>query len=789
MRQTRTPKMLIQNAGLLPAAAMIATLGMGASVLAQNGAKPDAKAQTEKPKVAVSEHMTVDIHVKDESIGNVMELLSIQSQRNIILSRNVQGKVSADLYNVTFDEALDAILNVNGFIYEKKGNFIYVRTLEEQREIEKSRSRRVVKIIRLSYLNATDAAEFVKPMLSQGGEIKTTAKTENFVIPENTPTGKNDYALGDALAVFDQEENIAQIEKLLLELDTRPAQVLVEATILETKLNEENAFGVDFSIIGDLKFTDFTNIGGPRRAADSIIRGGTGATGGFSPPDNGGQAIGSTAGNTQDGKATFKVGVVSDFAAVFARLLDDVSDTTVLSNPKLLALNRQPSRVLVGQRVGYLNTTATETSTTQTVEFLDTGTQLYFRPFVSRDGTEIRMELKPQVSSATIRDAGNGQGGIVSIPDETTQEIVTNVIVKDGSTIVLGGLFVEDTFAQRRQVPVLGDIPIIGAAFRGHDDRTARRELIFLIRPSIVNDTAMAMAGVDVQKDIERLRAGQRQGTLPWSREKMTSSLNVEAEEAARAGDSNRALWLLNRSLSLNPRQQDAIAVRDRITSLREQWPDRAIMESAVHGEMRKHLERIMPMENAPNLVPEGSVDFPKMPVEPAASGAHQGETNGQPGSLSAGIVNFEPEPTLAPVAEPIVVAAEPAASTLPSPIDPALAGEFDPNIFANIFAHVPGAFGLQPAPSGQPVEQASVLNPFTPAQPLSLDSTNLGLNPGNPAPAQAAASGPGWSIFSFFMNPKAQPMARAKNAPQNPLPVAPVVTNVDENASGEQNK
>jgi type IV pilus assembly protein PilQ len=101
-----------------------------------------------------------------------------------------------------------------------------------------------------------------------------------------------------------------------------------------------------------------------------------------------------------------KIGIVSNDVAVFLRVLDEVSDTTVVSNPKVLALNRQPARVLVGRKVGYLNTTSTDTATTQTVEFLDTGTQLYFRPFVSNDGI-IRMELRPAVSEAAIRTASD----------------------------------------------------------------------------------------------------------------------------------------------------------------------------------------------------------------------------------------------------------------------------------------------------------------------------------------------------------------------------------------------
>src|SRR5205085_2434138 len=107
------------------------------------------------------------------------------------------------------------------------------------------------------------------------------------------------------------------------------------------------------------------------------------------------------------------------------------------------------------------------------------GTQLYFRPFVTNEGM-IRMELKPQVSEAQIRDSRDSNGGAITIPDEITNELVTNVIVGDGQTVVLGGLFKEQTQTTRRQVPFLGDIPIVGLAFRGNEDSTVRSEVIFL---------------------------------------------------------------------------------------------------------------------------------------------------------------------------------------------------------------------------------------------------------------------------------------------------------------------
>src|SRR5262249_36605626 len=162
--------------------------------------------------------------------------------------------------------------------------------------------------------------------------------------------------------------------------DTRPAQVLVEATILQTTLNEANAFGIDFSIIGDLDFSDFVNIGGPLRAVDGLISGNGSASGGSSsgsgsgsrsgpgsgpgsgsgsgggsrgvalPSDGRGGAITSSAGHTS-GPGTLKMGLVYNDVAAFLKVLDEVSDTTILSRPNILTLNRQSARVLVGRKV------------------------------------------------------------------------------------------------------------------------------------------------------------------------------------------------------------------------------------------------------------------------------------------------------------------------------------------------------------------------------------------------------------------------------------------------------
>ncbi len=571
-------------------------VAQGAAALALFAGTPIALAQSgvgdaaDSKDVFVSEFDLVNLTVRDEDLTTVLQMLSMQSQRSIVATQNVSGRVTANLYSVTFGEALDAILLYNGFGYYEEGNTIFVMPIEEIQAREAARMRRVSRVVALNYLNAVDAAQFASPLLSSGGTITTIGATPDFSMGSDLPTGKDNYAAEARLVINDFEDNIEVIRELLASLDTRPAQVLVEATILQSSISEANAFGIDFSILGGLDFADFTDIGGPLRVVDGLITGGSGAVdgngggvGGAIPDDGRGVGIGSTVGNTQ-GNAGFKVGVVNDSFAVFMRLLDEVGDTTIISNPKVLTLNRQPASVQVGRRVGYLSTTTTDTASTQTVEFLETGTQLFFRPFVTNEGF-IRMELRPRVSQPIIRTVSDGAGRTLTIPDEDTSQLVTNVLVRDGQTIVLGGLFTERTASTRRQVPFVGDLPLLGAAFRGHSDTTDRAEIIFMITPTILNDQILIEQGERAKELVHNTRAGAREGLLPWSRERQSSQLLIEAERLASQGRTDQALNRVQRSLSLNPNQPEAIGLRTRLMNEQAHWPTRSLLNEIIHEE------------------------------------------------------------------------------------------------------------------------------------------------------------------------------------------------------------
>lgn len=557
-----------------------ATKPSSASTLKMKPISTDSRPQLPQGQtVNVGSFGKINLHVKSLDLTKVLQLLSIESHKNIVASRNVTGKISADLYNVSFYNALDAILHPNGFGYRKQGNFIYVYTADELAQIKKADRKMVHAVVRLNYISAADASAFVSPLLSSSGSIAVSGKVSKGMEPSTSDDGANSFASPDTLVINDYASNVNEIKSVLKKLDVRPKQVLVEATILQANLTEANAFGVDFSIFTHLSPADLTS---PLSAVNDLISG-KGANG----PLTQGRAIQSTVGNTSSGNSGIKVGVLGNSAAVFVRALDSVTDTTVLANPKILVLNRQKAQLLVGQKLGYLSTTQTTTAATSTVQFLNVGTQLTLRPFISSDGY-VRLELKPSVSNGDTSRVVNGQ----VIPDSTNQELTTNVMVKSGQTVVLGGLFKQDNGVSHNQVPGLGSVPIIGAAFQGHDDSVSRSEVIFLIRPTIVHDKSMATAGREARRDIQLARLGSREELLPWSRTKLTESYMQDALQYMQKGNQKKALWNVNKALNLDPTMVDALKLKEKITGQKLYFHDRDRLQSVVDQMIRQQMKQ-----------------------------------------------------------------------------------------------------------------------------------------------------------------------------------------------------
>jgi type IV pilus assembly protein PilQ len=519
------------------------------------GKEPQAE---QSIKVGVNDRVTM--HVSGLPLADALRMLSEPTRRNIVLADGIAGTVTASLYNVTFDEALQAMLASNRLGYRAKGDFVYVLPLEDIAKMMEAERKVVTRVITLTYVNATSAKSLVEPLLSGLGRISVTPPSTVGLGGDSGPgdTKGDAYASTDTLVVTDFAEKVAEIEKILKQLDAHPKQVLVEATIMRATLDEDNALGIDFTTVGGI---DFTELSSTSPAAQSITTGDTPSA--FLEETT---WTGRTEFNNGVPGGGFTFGIIKDQIGVFIRALEQITDTDVLANPKVLALNKQSGQVIVGRRDGYLTTTITETTAVQKVEFLETGTLLSFRPFVGDDGF-VRMEIHPKDSTGGLTDA--------NLPFEQTTEVTTNVLVKDGHTILIGGLFREVSTAGRGQVPGLGNIPIAGALFRRTRDSTVREEVIILLTVHVLKGEADAVASAELKEDTERFRVGMRQGTQWFGRDRLAQAHYRWAMEHLQNGNISMALWDAQLAIHNQPRHIQAAKLKEKLLGKRN-WEEEA---------------------------------------------------------------------------------------------------------------------------------------------------------------------------------------------------------------------
>ncbi len=496
------------------------------------------EAQEVAPVMASAGSLQTIAFKKDMPIADALKMLAQMYQKNIIPSAKVAGNVTVGtLYDVTFEEALQAILGTNK--YDMNGNFIRVYTLEEYKA-DKTRLDR--EAITLFYINAEEAGKLAKPLLSEMGQIGiTTAAAKDMEVGK----GGDTLANRDMIVISDYPENIKAIREMIAKVDVAPPQVLIDVTVMEASLDETTQFGIDFDSFNGLVSTSSSDL--------------------FAAGQEGFNQGGFTEGITSG----LSVGILTDNVKVFIKALDSITDTTLLANPKILALNKQAGMVMIGDRVGYITTSEIGAEgATQQVEFLEGGTRLSFRPYVCDNGL-IRMEINPKQSTPSVKV----DGGFV-LPNEKTTEVTTNVMVRDGKTIVLGGLFKEKTTLGRSQTPLLGDLPIIGYLFKGVNDKSERVELIVLVTPHIISEPEQADGATRMQ-DVERLAYRARQNITWLSRAKIDEARYANAVKLYSEGNADAALAELEKQkqYGIDRTYLDPIRLEEKI--IKEKQPDK----------------------------------------------------------------------------------------------------------------------------------------------------------------------------------------------------------------------
>jgi len=499
------------------------------------------------------------------TISAALRMLQLKYQKNIIPISRMDDQITVfELFNVTFEEALQAIIGINKFEVQENGS-ITVYTPDEYEQIMQDMRRMENRIFTLYYISAEEAKTLITPVLSEVGSIEATKPPEIGISSGgdlSVQEGGNSMSLHDAIVMNDYPENIADAEVLIKQLDVKPLQVLIEATIIAATLTEGLELGVDLNFAGGVSITGTSASGG---TADEVLGGfieGS-QTAGLTPV---GQVANWTSSGTPIEVAGFaavggnglRLGIRAGDISAFITALETVTDVTVLANPKILALNKQVGTVFIGQNLGYRSSTTVSGSgvaSSGEVKFLKSGTKLSFRPYITNDGY-IRMDIYPKDSSAT-KDADG-------VPTETTAELTSNIMVKDGETIVIGGLFRDSITSSKSQVPVLGDLPVLGELFKGTTDTSVRQEVIILLTPHII-ETPSELEGDKRAADVEMKRLGARRGLHWLGVGRLSEDSYAKAVALYSNGSAACALRELNWTLNLRPTYLEALRLRERI--------------------------------------------------------------------------------------------------------------------------------------------------------------------------------------------------------------------------------
>lgn len=476
----------------------------------------------------------VSLDLRSTEATDALKYLATKGGLNIAISKNVAGRVNLLLTDIPIRDVFDLILRSNELAYEKQGEIYHVMTEEEYRKLygKKFSDLREVRTIRLRYAVPQQAFNLLDTLKSEIGRLLVDEESGTVMVMD-TPERLREmetalatlehggmtqvidlkYAkakdleerLKDQLEVnklgfvkADERTNqlivktlpdrMKELEQLIQALDRKTREVLIDAKIVKITLTDSMDAGIDWdSVFSNLKFhgidkaNTFRNasVGTAPSEVPAVTKIDLNAIFGL---DNFGEK------HPNLGKLVFAT--VARDGYELLRYLETLGETKLISNPRLLVTENQEARIHVGTKEAYVTTTTTTGQTTSTtaedVQFIDVGIQLAVTPFINQDGY-VSMKIKPEVSSV-VRTLTTPSKNQIPIVDTSTAE--TNVLVADGTTVVLGGLRKEEKKFSNKQIPYFGHVPIIGPLlFKDTDRDDQLTELVVFITPHIMTGT------------------------------------------------------------------------------------------------------------------------------------------------------------------------------------------------------------------------------------------------------------------------------------------------------------
>ncbi|MDQ3370933.1 MAG: type IV pilus secretin PilQ, partial [Myxococcota bacterium] len=417
---------------------------------------------------------TVDFDFKDAPIHDLLRIIADTGRVNIVVPDNIDAKVTVRLKRVPWDQALEVILASQGLWYRRDGNLFRIaprKELDAEDEAEAARREAMVKaeaprpeVVPLNYASADELRGKLEAMLSPKGRIETDPRT-------------------NALIINDVAGNREQIARLALQLDTQTPQISIEARIVEARSTFIRQFGIQWggrALSGaaggnatGLIFPSSVSLVGANTDAQ------TNSTGVAQPSDFAVNMPAAT-GSGEGGAIGLSLGSVGGNFNINLRLsaLEDTGTVRIISAPKITVLNNKQASISQGISIPISVISAAGTNT----QFVQADLALTVTPYVSQRDCAIAMNLVVTKNEPDFVNVG-ARGD----PTILRKEARTSMLVNDGETSVLGGIYTRNTGLAYKKVPFFADIPVLGWFFKNRRENDDRTEILVFITPKITN--------------------------------------------------------------------------------------------------------------------------------------------------------------------------------------------------------------------------------------------------------------------------------------------------------------
>jgi len=452
--------------------------------------KPLSKEEKDKRKAESFAYSgeKLSLNFQDIDVRSVLQLIADFTDLNLVASDTVQGNITLRLQNVPWDQALDLVLKTKGLDKRKVGNVLLVAPADEiaARERQELESQKQIadleplrrELIQVNYAKASDIAKLFQSVTSAADGAVPAAVRGSVTVDDRT----------NSIIALQTQTNLDELRRVVAQLDIPVRQVMIEARIVEAGVNYDKSLGVrwggafssgdflGFGKNGNIGVKDKENVSCGPFAGNCTLP--TTSNGNSPQPYVDLGVVGSTSG--------IGIGYITDNLILDLQLsaMEKTGNGEVISQPKVVTSDKETAKILKGTEIPYQEASSSGATTTS---FKEAALSLEVTPQITPDNRVI-MEVKITKDEPDFSQAVNG------VPPIKKNEVDAKVLVADGETIVIGGVFSNTQIKSVEKVPFLGDLPYLGRLFRRDIVQDQKNELLVFLTPRIMNSQAASVS-------------------------------------------------------------------------------------------------------------------------------------------------------------------------------------------------------------------------------------------------------------------------------------------------------